>query len=71
MKLHPWANRLNIISITVMLFLVITTGKLEIWNDVFYSTLVCIPLNGYAIYLGHSVINFKEETDLIDDFDED
>ncbi len=71
MKLHPWANRLNIISISMMLFLVITTGKLEIWNDAFYATLVCIPLNCYAIYLGQTAINFKEETDLIDDFDAD
>jgi hypothetical protein len=71
MKLHPWANRLNIISITLMVFLVITTGKLEIWNDAFYATLVCVPLNFYAIYLGHTAINFKEETDLIDDFDAD
>lgn len=70
-KLNPLANMLNIISLVIMLFLVLTTGKLQIWNDAFYATLVCIPLNCYAIYLGHAAINFKEETDLIDDFDAD
>ncbi|MCC7455017.1 MAG: hypothetical protein IT222_12680 [Crocinitomix sp.] len=70
-KLNPRANMLNIVSLVIMLFLVLTTGKLKIWNDAFYATLVCIPLNCYAIYLGQTAINFKEETDLIDDFDAD
>lgn len=70
-KFNPRANMLNIVSLATMLFLVLTTGILQIWNDAFYAALVCIPLNCYAIYLGHTTVNFKEETDLIDDFDAD